>query len=121
VIAAEQHAPKGRAAERHQTRLIFSSSLMLDSLHPQRGSTGSMPRAGDSAKRRQPTRGSRRYAVEFSKTTPRAKCGQQKTSDSRQRPSGDGTTCGRIRSLEGSPVRRVTGFLPPPFLAARGW
>jgi hypothetical protein len=110
----EASAPKGTPPSGQiNSGQFFSSSSMLDRLPQRLVQTGSClapapDRVGTVARER-----SRRnsHAVEFSKTEPRGR--QQKTSDSRQRPSGlnHRVVSG---SLEGAPVRRVTGFLCLP-------
>jgi len=91
------------AGARHEASLISSSS-MLDRL-PKEKKTGSYPLAAGVCKQSRPREVSTFHAVEFSKTTPPGILdpGQQKASDSRQRPSGSEQQ-GRIRSAEGSPV-----------------
>jgi len=102
---------------------------MLDSLHPHAARRAPskrtppsgqshkgvqrdlMPHAGRSPRTEADDERSRRYAVEFSKTEPRGG-GQQKTSDSRQRPSGRNHR-GRIRSLEGAPFVELQASCSP--------
>jgi hypothetical protein len=77
-----------------------------------------MPLARLSFENKQPTRGLDVTLLSFQR--PSRLGGNKKASNSRQRPSGRNHT-GRIRSLEGAPVRRVTSFLAPPSRATGEW